>query len=119
MGKVTDLGEQLWSGQVSTEKHHPFAALHELEELGTGLAFVSSFANVTVFETAAGLVLVDTGSFFFAADVHERVRRWSARPLHTAVWTHGHVDHVFGVPLYEEEAKTHGWPAPHVVSHEA
>jgi glyoxylase-like metal-dependent hydrolase (beta-lactamase superfamily II) len=35
------------------------------------------------------------------------------------VFTHGHIDHVFGVDLYEEEARTNGWPAPRVVAHEA
>ena len=118
MGKITDVAEQLWDGRVSTETQHPFAAMHELEELDAGFAFVSSFANVAAFDTADGLVLADTGSFFFTRDVRDRLRRWSARPLHTAVWTHGHVDHVFGVPLYEEEAASHGWPAPRVVAHE-
>jgi alkyl sulfatase BDS1-like metallo-beta-lactamase superfamily hydrolase len=119
MGNVTDIAEQMLSGAASVEKHHPFAALHELEELAPGVAFVSSFANVTAFDTDDGLVLVDTGSFFFAAEVHEHVRQWSARRLHTAIWTHGHVDHVFGVPRYEAEARERGWPAPRVVSHEA
>ena len=40
-------------------------------------------------------------------------------PLHTAVFTHGHIDHVFGVDLYEEEARTNGWAAPRVIAHAA
>jgi alkyl sulfatase BDS1-like metallo-beta-lactamase superfamily hydrolase len=56
---------------------------------------------------------------FHAQQVHETLRRWSASPLHTAVFTHGHIDHVFGVELYEEEARTNGWRAPRVVAHEA
>src|SRR5437879_1297409 len=38
------------SGRASCQPaaHHPWAAVHELEELDTGIAFVSSFANVTV-----------------------------------------------------------------------
>ena len=38
---------------------------------------------------------------------------------HTAIFTHGHIDHVFGVDLYEEEARTNGWAAPRVIAHEA
>jgi alkyl sulfatase BDS1-like metallo-beta-lactamase superfamily hydrolase len=119
MGNVSEVAEQMLSGDASVEKRHPFAALHELEELERGVAFASSFANVTAFDTDDGLVLVDTGSFFFASQVHGHVRQWSRRPLHTAIWTHGHVDHVFGVPLYEEEARTNRWPAPRVLAHEA
>ena len=46
------------------------------------------------------------------------MRRWSASRLDTAVFTHGHIDHVFGVDLYEEEARTNGWAPPRVVAHE-
>jgi len=119
MGRVTEIGEQLWTGELSPAAHHPWAAVHELEELDTGIAFVSSFANVTVLDTPDGLVLIDTGGFPFAADVHRAIRSWSARPLHTAVYTHGHVDHVFGVGPFEEEAAARGWPAPVVVAHQA
>ena len=49
---------------------------------------------------------------FHAKAVHETVRRWSPRRLDTAIFTHGHIDHVFGVDLYEEEARTNGWAPP-------
>ena len=35
------------------------------------------------------------------------------------MFTHGHVDHCFGVERYEETAQTNGWRAPRVVAHEA
>jgi glyoxylase-like metal-dependent hydrolase (beta-lactamase superfamily II) len=35
------------------------------------------------------------------------------------VFTHGHVDHVFGVAPYDQEAAAKGWQAPVVVAHEA
>src|SRR5262249_55539818 len=91
----------------------------EIEELDRDLAFVSSFANVTAVSTGDGLVLIDTGSFLLARPVHAMVRTWSARPLHTAVYTHGHVDHVFGTGVFEEESRSSGWRAPRVVAHEA
>jgi alkyl sulfatase BDS1-like metallo-beta-lactamase superfamily hydrolase len=73
---------------------------------------------VTAFETDDGLVLVDTGGLLIAAHVHAQIRAWSDKPLHTAIYSHGHVDHVFGVPAFEEEARERGWPPPHVVAHE-
>jgi alkyl sulfatase BDS1-like metallo-beta-lactamase superfamily hydrolase len=118
MGRITAIAERLWSGEITTETQHPFAALLELEELAAGVAFVSSFANVTAFDTDAGLVLVDTGHSVSARQVHEAVRGWSGRPLHTAVFTHGHVDHVLGLPPFEAEAQEHGWPRARVVAHE-
>jgi alkyl sulfatase BDS1-like metallo-beta-lactamase superfamily hydrolase len=120
MGRLSDITDQLWSGKLSTADRHPLvAALQELEELEPGLAFVSSFANVTAFETDAGLVLVDVGSHLFSGQVHDVLRRWSTRPLHTAIYTHGHIDHVFGVDRYEADASAVGAPPPRVVAHEA
>jgi alkyl sulfatase BDS1-like metallo-beta-lactamase superfamily hydrolase len=34
------------------------------------------------------------------------------------VYSHGHVDHVFGLGPFEEEARERGWPAPRVLAHE-
>ncbi|HZP41622.1 MAG TPA: alkyl sulfatase dimerization domain-containing protein [Candidatus Binatia bacterium] len=115
---MSEVAEGLWSGTLGPDQHHPWFALHELEELDRGVAFVSSFANVAAFDTDDGLVLVDTGSFLLAGQIHAAIRGWSSRPLHTAVFTHGHVDHVFGVGPFEEEARTAGWRRPHVVAHE-
>jgi len=114
VGRIRDVAEGLWSGQLDPAEHHPFAPLMDLEPIADRTAFVSSFANATAFETDAGLVLIDTGSFLLFRQVHENVRSFTKAPLHTAVYTHGHVDHCFGVEVYEEE---HGVPA-RVVAHE-
>ena len=60
-----------------------------------------------------GLVLLDVGSFLFARPTKELVRSFTQKPLHTRC-TPRHVDHVFGVALYEEE----GAPS-RVVAHRA
>jgi glyoxylase-like metal-dependent hydrolase (beta-lactamase superfamily II) len=103
MGRIRDVAEGLWSGALDPATHHPFAPLLCAEEIAERTAFVSSFANATAFDTDGGLVLVDTGSFLLAPQVHAEVRAFTQRPLHTAVYTHGHVDHCFGVELYEAE----------------
>jgi glyoxylase-like metal-dependent hydrolase (beta-lactamase superfamily II) len=55
-------------------------------------------------DTSEGLVLIDTGSFLVAPNVHQRLRKWSQNKVHTVIFTHGHFDHVFGVDIYEKDA---------------
>ncbi|MGZ8766339.1 MAG: alkyl sulfatase dimerization domain-containing protein [Acidimicrobiia bacterium] len=116
---LLDVADQLWTGALPIEEHNPFQHFGDLIPFDDDLAFVASFANVSALSTAEGLVLVDTGSTFLAANAHAAIRTWSGRPLHTAVFTHGHIDHCFGVDLYEAEAAEAGSPAPRVVAHEA
>src|SRR5689334_21591223 len=116
---LLQLADDLFTGAAPIESHHPFASSGELAEIQAGLVFVDAFANSAAVDTDDGLVVVDTSGVFHSKQVHETLRRWSSSPLHTAVFTHGHVDHVFGVDLYEEEARTNGWPAPRVIAHEA
>ncbi|HLI73059.1 MAG TPA: alkyl sulfatase dimerization domain-containing protein [Acidimicrobiales bacterium] len=119
-GDVLDLADRLWRGVVDITEVHPVGGyLGGLAELDAGVAFVASFANVSAVATDDGLVLVDTGSSFVASAVHETLRAWSPARLNTAVYSHGHIDHVFGVPVWETEAEEQGWPRPVVVAHEA
>jgi alkyl sulfatase BDS1-like metallo-beta-lactamase superfamily hydrolase len=116
---LLDVADRLWTGALPIEEHHPFQYFGELVRFDDDLAFVASFANVSARSTDDGLVLVDTGSTFLAAAAHDALRTWSPRRLHTAVFTHGHVDHCFGVELYDADAASTGDPAPRVVAHEA
>ncbi len=116
---VLTLADRLWRGEVSTTTMHPVDHVGGFVEITDGVGFTPSFANVSAFATGDGLVLVDTGSLPLASVVHADIRRWSAAPLHTAVYSHGHIDHVFGVPVWEEEARERGWKAPEVVAHHA
>ena len=117
MGAIRDAAEKLWAGETTTRELHPMAMMLGLEEYAPGLAFVASFANVTAIATGEGLVLVDTGSAMAAGGIHASVRLWSAAPVHTVIFTHGHIDHVMGVDRFEAEARQ-GAPL-RVVAHEA
>jgi alkyl sulfatase BDS1-like metallo-beta-lactamase superfamily hydrolase len=118
MGAVLELAERAWQGALEASQVHPGNALVGFEELGPGLGFMSAFSNVGVLDTDDGLVFLDTSSFFHAARLFEEVRRWSPKRLHSAVYTHGHVDHVFGLGPFEAEAKERGWAPPTVLAHE-
>ena len=117
--ELLELADKLFTGALPIEAHHPFASSGEMAEVRPGVAFVDAFANSSAVDTADGLVVVDTSGVFHAQSVHATIRTWSNSPLHTAVFTHGHIDHVFGVDLYEAEARANGWPAPRVVAHTA
>jgi glyoxylase-like metal-dependent hydrolase (beta-lactamase superfamily II) len=102
---LLELSESIITGRTSIESRHPVAMMGvtELHELAEGLAFVESFANVTAFDVDDRLVLIDAGGILAAGTVHRAIRAWSDSPLDTAVYTHGHVDHVFAVPIFEAE----------------
>jgi len=117
---VLQVADKLWRGEIDIASLHPVGGyIGGIAEITDGVAFVPSFANVSAFSTDDGLMLVDTGSTFVAEAVHTTLRTWSDKRLHTAVYSHGHIDHVFGVPVWERESADKGWPAPVVVAHEA
>src|SRR5262245_5658082 len=101
MGRIRDLFEGYWHGEIDPEQTHPFAPLLDLEEIADGVAFVSSFANSTAIRTGDGLLIVDPGSFMLSAQVHAAIRGWSTDPARRIVYSHGHVDHCFGTKLWE------------------
>ncbi len=115
MTALRQLSEQLLTGAVGIDQAQPMAPRFIAEQIADRSYFVSSFANVSAFDTDDGLVLVDTGSFVLAEPTRARLRGITKRPVHTAIWTHGHVDHCFGVDLYERDSGRH----VHVIAHEA
>lgn len=118
MPDALDLADKLWRGEIAIEDQHPISFTGDLVEIADGIAFVPSFANVSAFQTRDGLVLVDTGSPMFASTVFDQIRGWSQARLSTAIYTHGHIDHVFGIGPFEDEARARGWDLPRVVAHE-
>src|ERR1700727_922440 len=118
MGRILDLSEKLWNEELSVEHHQPFMPLLELGPIADGVASISSFANVTAIATGEGLVLVDVGSLPLAPMIFSQLRGWSTERVNTAVFTHGHLDHVMGIGLFDDEARTKGLPLPRVIAHE-
>jgi alkyl sulfatase BDS1-like metallo-beta-lactamase superfamily hydrolase len=90
----------------------------ELSEIAEGLAIVESFSHVVAFRTDAGLVLFDSSGKLTGRAVVGALRGWSDDPVHTMLYTHGHVDHVGGAGAFLAEAAEKGRPMPRVVGHE-
>lgn len=97
------VGRLLMERPTEIECPHPMRFHGPLEEVQPGLAFVPFFANVTVLDTKDGLVLVDCGGVGAKA-LYKQVRKWRPNtPVHTIIYTHGHLDHVHGVKVFEKE----------------
>ena len=77
--------------------------------------FSSLLSGVTAFETDDGLVLVDTGTKDFGPHLAKEIREVTAAPVHTAIYTHGHVDHAFGLAPF----LVAGQAEPTVIGHRA
>ncbi len=91
----------------------------ELSEVADHVAMVESFSNVVTFNSGDGLVLFDASLQPLARPVLTAVRGWSNDPVHTLVYTHGHVDHVGGARAVLADADERGDRRPDVVAHEA
>jgi len=114
-----ELADALWTGAATTLDNHPVTAIDGLGEVTEGVAFVKNLANSAVITTGDGMLVVDTGHALTAGYIKDCIRGWTDEPMTRAVWSHGHVDHVFGVELYEAENLERGLPAPIVHAHEA
>ena len=117
---VLAVADRLWNGEISTvdlPSRRPHRAASSRSPTAWASAPPSPTSRPSPPTTAC--VLVDTGSAPLARVVHDDIRTWSPARLHTAVYSHGHIDHVFGVPVWEEEAAAQGWAAPEVVAHHA
>ncbi len=115
---VIELADKLFNGEMAIEDHHPLFMNGEIAPVTDSVAFVPSFANVSVIKTTDGLFMVDTGSSVFAKQVQDLIHGWSKDRLNTAVYSHGHIDHVFGYTVWEDYAKDNNLEMPKFVSHE-
>ena len=119
MGEVLELAERAWNGDLGDANVHPGRVLVGLEVLDDGAAFMSAFSNALILKTGEGLVFVDTSSLFHAKQVYEGVRGWTDANVHTGIYTHGHVDHVFGLLHFHAEAEEKGQPPVNIIAHDS
>jgi len=89
-----------------------FDTMYGPEEITDDVYFVSMFSGVTAFDTDDGLVLVDSGLKQVAPVMANALREHSDAPVHTAVYTHGHTDHAFGLDSFLDGED------PRVIAHE-
>src|SRR5688572_27852192 len=106
------LADRIWSGEVSITEAHPMSASGSAVEVLEGVAFLPGFSNAIEFDCGNELMLVDSGGFLNPEHVHGLVRAWSDKRVAVGVYTHGHLDHVFGIGPFDAEGRVE------VVAHE-
>ena len=92
---------------------------NELSELADDLAIVESFSHCVALATDEGLVCFDVSGARTGPAVVAALRGWNEAPVHSIVYTHGHIDHVGGSPAVAADAEARGHAVPQVVGHEA
>ena len=114
------LFERLWIGAAAMEEWTAAVSGGSARSItGSVIAIHTGylFGNATAVRTDAGLVLVDTGSRETASQTLAALRRWDDSPVHTVIYTHGHIDHTWGARLLDQEADARGTMRPRIIAH--
>lgn len=98
---------------TSDPKNASIRLYEPAHEVAPDVLLNASFVNSYALKTNDGLFLVDPGLTQNSGALHEAVRAWTDAPLHTAVYTHGHADHAFGLGAFLEAGER-----PHIVAQE-
>lgn len=114
---ILDLANDVWDGRahLNAIRNYP---TDRPEQVADGILMASGFGHAFAIDHGDGLALFDTGPRETAAALLTGVRGWSDKPLTHAVYSHGHLDHVYGVAPFDEEADCTGRERPLVIAHE-
>ena len=114
------LFERLWSGAAPMEEWTQAVSSGAITAVADNVVTVHTTyfcGSVTAIRTAAGLVLIDTANAERAGKTFAAIRRWDASPVHTVIYTHGHIDHTGGIGVIDADARARGVPPPRVIAH--
>ena len=111
---LTAYADDVWNGAADDNIAQSGSGGTGVLDVAEGVGFHPGFGNVIAFRAGGELVLFDSGNPMGAPALHAAVRRWSPDPVSTVVFSHGHIDHVFGVGPFDAEDS----PRPTVVAQE-
>jgi alkyl sulfatase BDS1-like metallo-beta-lactamase superfamily hydrolase len=93
------------SGQQQMEATRPADLLRlgdKVIKLNEAISMVEGFGNTFLVTTSEGNVIIDTSIVTHAPKHKELLKAVSAGPVKYIILTHGHGDHIGGVPLWKE-----------------
>jgi alkyl sulfatase BDS1-like metallo-beta-lactamase superfamily hydrolase len=114
------LFERLWNGTAPMEEWTEAVSDGAITSVADNIITVHTTyfcGSVTAIRTAEGVVLIDTAKPDTARQTLALVRTWDDSPVHTVIYTHGHIDHTSGIRLIDEEADARGVPRPRIIAH--
>ncbi len=114
------LFERLWCGAAPMEEWTQAVSNTAITAVAENIVTIHSTyfcGSVTAIRTSAGLLLVDTANAALAGQTLAAIRRWDDSPVHTIIYTHGHVDHTGGIKVIDEEADARGLARPRIIAH--
>lgn len=117
---ILDYADKVWRQESDALAYHngdlQADGLHRITE---GVHMWPAFGNVYIFETDDGLLMFDAGSANTAQALYDATRKLSSEPLRHAIYSHGHIDHIWGTRGFDAEADANGWNRPTVIAHSA
>jgi alkyl sulfatase BDS1-like metallo-beta-lactamase superfamily hydrolase len=114
------LFERLWNGTAQMEEWTEAVSAGAITAVAENVITVHTTyfcGSVTVIRTAAGLVFIDTAKPDTADQTLAAVRSWDDGPVHTVIYTHGHIDHTSGIRAIDAEADARSVPRPRIIAH--
>ena len=120
MNNLKELSELAWQGKLDTKfEHHPVHTFYEgSTELFDNLLGIKGIGGMYVVDTNDGLVMLDAGSQLDIDSAYEEIKKWRPEEeLKAAIFTHHHVDHVFAIKKFDEDADRLKKERPIVYSH--
>ena len=112
---LKELASKAINGELDlTFEHHPVHSFVDgPTELKDNLLAFKSIAGFFVLDTGSGLVMLDAGHKIDMERAYEEIRKWRPNePVVAAIFTHHHVDHIFSVIKFDEEAEEKGLDKP-------
>lgn len=89
------------------------------EECTPDISMLAGFGNTGIVITEEGVVVVDIPMGNRAGQrIVEVIRGRTQAPIHSIIYTHGHLDHVWGVAPLLSDAQERGHPKPTIIAHE-
>jgi len=114
------LFERLWNGSAQMEEWTTAVSHGAVTAVADNIITVHTTyfcGSVTAIRTGDGLVLIDTANEATIEKVLALIRIWDDSPIHTVIYTHGHIDHTGGIAAIDREALAKGLARPRIIAH--